>query len=293
MNSKILSLAERHLLKKLIDRGQSVVTYYTFYRLMQAMHKERKGLYLRNETPTVDDHFKYLRNMCRDDVIRPDNDYGKRLIRVLDIPGQSTEEVVCTADPLCYVSHLSSMHRWGLTNRSPKPLICTRPDRISATAQLSEIMTSHPDGLPPERLRMKCFGHPDKVRNRTVTMVESKKAGASINIRGTGVRIATIGQTFLDMLLYPKLCGGMSHVLDVYDEHADAWLEEIVDSVDSVSINLVKSRAGYILEERLGLRHKKIESWKVSAQRGGSRKLDPSKDYAPNFSETWMISLNV
>lgn len=276
-----------------MDKGQSVVTYYTFFRLMQTMYKERKGLYLRREIPTVEDHYRYLRKMCRANVIRPDNDYGKRLIRVLDIPGQSAEEIVCTADPLCYVSHLSAMHRWGLTNRSPKSLICTRLHRKALTAQLFDMMTSHPDGLPPERCRMKYVSHPATVRNRPIYMVESKKPGTAVYLRGTSIRIATIGQTFLDMLQYQKLCGGISHVLDVYDEYADVWLEEIVDSVDSVNNNLVKSRAGYILEERLGLEHVKIDSWKASAQRGGSRKLDPSKPYVPKYSEDWMISLNV
>ena len=288
-----LSRAENYLLDKLMVREQSVVTHYTFFRLIQAMYKERKGLYLRHEIPTAEDHYKYLRNMRKANVIRYDKDYKKRLIRVLRIPEQSTEEVVCTADPLCYVSHLSAMQRWGLTNRSPKPLICTRPDRKTSTAQLLDMMANHPDDLPPERLRMKHIGHPDKVRNRTISMVESKKLGTAITLRGTGIRIATIGQTFLDMMQYPKLCGGMPHVLDIYDEYADIWFEEIVDAVDSASSKLVKSRAGYILEERLGLKHEKIESWKALVQRGGSRKLDPSKAYAPNFSEAWMISLNV
>ncbi len=56
---------------------------------------------------------------------------------------------------------------------------------------------------------------------------------------------------------------------------------------------LIKSRAGYILEERLGLHHPCVESWKAFGQRGGSRRLDPARDFAPVFSETWMISLNV
>ena len=85
----------------------------------------------------------------------------------------------------------------------------------------------------------------------------------------------------------------MSHVLDVYDEHAATWLSEIVDSIDLAGSKIVKCRAGYILEERLGLEHKKINSWKKFAQRGGSRKLDPTKKFAPRFSESWMISLNV
>ena len=111
--------------------------------------------------------------------------------------------------------------------------------------------------------------------------------------RGSSVRLSTIGQTFLDMLQKPDLCGGMYHVLDVWEEHAETYLNDIVAAVETASSGIVKSRAGYILEERQGLHHPGIERWKVSGQRGGSRKLDPAKEFAPTFSATWMISLNV
>ena len=291
--SRKLTRAEKFLLDLLIEIGQSAVTHYTFFRSMQVMYRERKNLYLKHDTPTTEDQFRFIRNMYKAGVIRYDMDYGNRLIRVLDISEQSTEEIVCLADPLCYVSHLSAMHRWGLTDRSSKALFCTRPDRKTSTKKLMHMMSNHPDGVPPKRVRIKYIKHPDTVRNRRIYMSESKYAGATMNIPGTGLRLSTIGQTFLDMLQYPKLCGGMPHVLEVYEEHAEFWLEEIVDSVDSVTSGIVKTRAGYILEERLGLEHMKIESWKSLAQRGGSRKLDPSKAFLPEFSETWMISLNV
>ena len=289
-----LSRAEQYILDKLFEIGQSAVTHYTFFRLIQVMYRDGKGLYLQHETPTAKDHYKYLRNMREANVIRHDKDYQQKLIRVIDIAEKSTENIICIADSLCYVSHLSAMHRWGITNRSPKPLICTRPDRKTSISQLYDTMTNHIDSLPlpPKRFHLKYIRHPDAVRKRPVRMVESKKAGTSINLRGTNVRVASLGQTFLDMLQQPHLCGGIPHVLDVYDEHAESWLDEIVASVDSVKSSLVKSRAGYILEERLGLNHDKIESWKSSVQKGGSRKLDPSKSFAPDFSETWMLSLN-
>ena len=291
---KKLSRAEQYILDKLFENGQSVVTHYTFFRLIQAMYRDGKGLYLRHESPSAEDHYKYLRNMREANVIRYDKDYQQRLIRVIDIAEISTEDIICIADSLCYVSHLSAMHRWGITNRAPKPLICTRPDRKTSILQLSDMMKHHSDSLPlpPKRFHLKYIRHPDTVRNRQVYVVESKKAGTSINLRGTNVRVASLGQTFLDMLQQPHLCGGIPHVLDVYDEHAEFWLDEIMESVDSVKSSLVKSRAGYILEERLGVNHEKIESWKSSTQKGGSRKLDPSKSFAPDFSETWMLSLN-
>ena len=290
---KKLTRAENYLVDMLKAKGQSIVTHYAFFRLIQAMFREGKNLYLKHNAPTEKHHYRYLRNLYKAGVIRYDEDYGSRLIRILVVSEQSTEEIVCYADPLCYVSHLSAMHRWGLTDRSSKVLICTRPDRRTATVHLSNMMSNHLDFLPPKRLRLYYIGHPPTVRERLVRMFESKTAGVSINLRGTGIRLATIGQTFLDMLQRPELCGGMSHVLDIYVEHAENWLEEIVASVDSASGKLVKSRAGYILEERLGLHHKKFQTWKDLGQRGGSQKLDPTKAFASEYSESWMISLNV
>jgi predicted transcriptional regulator of viral defense system len=95
------------------------------------------------------------------------------------------------------------------------------------------------------------------------------------------------------MLQKPAICGGMAHVIEVWQEHAAIYLNEIVTSIDKATSGLVKSRAGYLLEVKMGLRHEMIEKWKLLGQRGSSRKLDPSKPFASTFSETWMISINV
>ena len=100
-----------------------------------------------------------------------------------------------------------------------------------------------------------------------------------------------MAQTFLDTLLRPDLCGGMGHVLDVWAEHALAHLEDVVRVVDVAPTAIAKVRAGYILEERLGLSHPTVTGWRKFAQRGGSRVLDPDQPFAPTFSETWMLSL--
>ena len=291
--SKKLTRADDYLAKMLTQKEQAVITPYAFFQLIQVMYREGKSLYLRDADPNEEIYYRRRRNMYKAGILRNDGDYGSRLIRVLTVSEQSAEEIVCLADPLCYVSHLSAMQRRSLTDRSSKALICTRPTRKISTAQLSNMMSNHPSPSPPKRFRLYYIGHPKTVRNRPLRVFESKAAGAFINVRGRDMRLATIGQTFLDMLQQPELCGGISHVLDVYDEYAKFWINQIVASVDSSNSSIVKCRAGYILEERLGLDDKRIESWKTLAQRGGSRRLDPSKAYASKYSETWCISLNV
>ena len=95
------------------------------------------------------------------------------------------------------------------------------------------------------------------------------------------------------MLTEPGLCGGTRHVLDVWEKEAELWVEEIIKAVDQLDSKIAKVRAGYILTEVMDIDHPTIHNWEQYAQRGGSRKLDPDAEYAPVFSEKWMISINV
>ena len=241
----------------------------------------------------IADYIRIVADLKKTAVVAADRDYGKRVIRVLAVSDLPAEDVVCLVDPTCYVSHLSAMQRWGLTDRRPDALALTRPDRRTATQRIQNYMRKALGEDQTTPLPLRIMGHPERVRRRAVQVHESKAAGAFLKNRGSEFRLSTIGQTFLDMLQRPDLCGGMSHILDVWEEHAENYLDDIVSAVDSCENGTVKSRAGYILEERLGLRHGTIESWKKFCQRGSSRKLDPTEAYAPTFSETWMISLNV
>ncbi len=291
-----MTRAGRHLADLLEKNGRPVLTPVEFYSLIRRMYQEspNKKLYLRKSDPSIDDYHRLKRILIHAGIVRIDRDYRTRALRILTISDRPTEEIACLIDPTCYVSYLSAMERWGLTNRSPKTLMLSRPDRKTALDKLrrhrQNILGECPDtNIFPLHL----IKHPARVRGGRVQLYMTKLAGANLTIRGSDTRISTIGQTFLDMLQKPALCGGMPHVLEVWEQHAEAHLDSIVDAVDTASNGLVKCRAGYILQEYLGLNHLRISSWKAFSQRGGSRKLDPSQNYAPMYSETWMISINV
>lgn len=290
-----LTRAGHHLAELLEENGKPVLTQFDFFQIVRKMYRDHgdEKLYLRSNSPTKDNYTRILSDLKKTAVVAPDRDYGKRVIRVLTISDLPAEDIVCLIDPTCHVSHLSAMQRWGLTDRRPDALALTRPDRRTATEKIRGYMREAlgEDETTPFPLRI--MGHPDRVRRRAIQVHESKTPSKYLRNRGSEFRLSTIGQTFLDMLQRPGLCGGMSHVLDVWEEHAETYLDEIISAVDSCLSNLLKSRAGYILEERLGLHHHVIESWKRFGQRGSSRKLDPTEAYTPTFSETWMISLNV
>ena len=285
----------RYLVEKLREANQPVITPYQFFRLIQEMYREGTMRSLRKDTVPKEKQFHiYYKRLFQADMIDPDPDYSSRLIRVRIVSSRPTEEIVCLADPLCHLSHLSAMQHWGLTNRSPSLITFSRPDRKTARDGLMAMMEDHPYPQPPNHFQLQYVNHPKQVRKREIKVTESRLLGDFVEAPDRPLRFTTIGQTFLDMLQRPELCGGMSHVLDVYDEHAAFWLSEIIATVNTCSKKVVKCRAGYILEERLGIQHKFIDKWKATApQRGGSCKLDPSRDYAPIYSETWMLSLNV
>ena len=289
-----LTRAGSYLAELLEKNGKPVLTQFDFFQIIWQMYRESSGkkLYLRRNTANHDDYGRLRSNLKEAGVIGTDRDYGSRVIRVLSISDLPAENVICLVDPTCYISHLSAMQRWGLTDRSPGALVLTRPDRKTATGRLLAYRTEALGEDEADSFPLTIVGHPARVRGRAVHIYESKAAGAFLKNRGSDVRLSTIGQTFLDMLQQTALCGGMSHVLDAWEEHAETYLDDIVAAVDTATSGIVKSRAGYILEERLRLHHRGIEHWKAIGQRGGSRKLDPAKDFAPTFSETWMISLN-
>ena len=289
-----LTRAGRYLAESLRKYGKPILTRFEFFWMIHRMYRKASGkrLYLRRDTPSRDDYDRLKSSLKKASVIRADQDYKKYALRVLAISDLPAENIVCLIDPTCYISHLSAMQRWGLTNRSPRALILTRPDRKTAGDQLRTMAEAMGEDDTNPFFPPKPVDHRPRVRNRPIRIYQSKTSGTFVRIRGEHARLSTIGQTFLDMLQKPNLCGGMSHVLDVWEEHAETYLDEIFTAVDTATSGVVKCRAGYILEERLGLHHRRIEPWTAFNQRGGSRKLDPAKDYAAAYSEKWMISIN-
>lgn len=232
-------------------------------------------------------------------VIAEDADFRSGVYRIVQSTrAGSAEEVACIADPFCYVSHLSAMQRYGLTDRTPQALHLSTPARplwnkLWAAQCAPKLREDLGGEFLPGFARP---GFKNQLRRREVIVHETVHPGEPIDVRGERTRIASVGRTFADMLIEPGLCGGMRHVIEVWEREAGDWAEMIIPEVDRVHgprTDIVKVRAGYLLQERLGMTDPRVLAWKAFAQRGGSRKLDPEGDYAPTFSADWMISLNV
>jgi predicted transcriptional regulator of viral defense system len=221
----------------------------------------------------------------------------KSVFSLLGRSHDSVEDIVCTVDPFCYVSHLSAMEYHGLTNRVPSKLFISSPApklwkgyaRAKMEKDLKGDLGIYNQNNMPELKRTRF----EKIDRREIHRFSSVHWGAYKNIKGRMMRVSTIGRTFLDMLKNPELCGGINHVLEVFEEHAESYQQLIIDEVGQHGGPIDKVRAGYILDERLKLEFNEKKDWLKSVQRGGSRKLDASSEYEPVWSEKWCLSLNV
>ena len=268
----------------LLARDLPVVTFYDFYVLGHQLFHSKAW---KNEPLKRMPHYW--------DQLRAKNAIRRlEARRALVSDSDFTSGVWRIADPFAYVSHLSAMQRYGLSDRSPQALHLTTPKRDRWNALRSErALRDLPEVQRLESPILNRPGFRDTIRRRPVVVHVSSHPWTPSRVSGEETRITSIGQTFADMLTEPSLCGGMHHVLDVWENEASQWVQEITAAIDQLDVKIVKVRAGYILSEVMDIDHPALHNWEKFAQRGGSRKLDPDAEYAPEFSERWMISINV
>jgi predicted transcriptional regulator of viral defense system len=285
--------------KSINDNDLPVITFYEFFVLgYHLFHKKALNGEPLKRLPHGWDQTRAknaLRRLEARKTLVMDSDFRSGVWRVTQSTrAGSAEEVACIADPFAYVSHLSAMQRYGLTDRSPQALHLTTPKRpLWNNLRDERLHEDLPDLDQIEASVLNRPGFKDKIRRRPIVVHVSSHPWTPAPVSDEKTRITSIGQTFADMLAEPKLCGGIRHVLDVWEKEAEPWTEEIIQTVDLLDSKIAKVRAGYILTEVMDIDHPTIHNWEQYAQRGGSRKLDPDAEYAPVFSEKWMISINV
>ncbi len=288
------------LVQLLGDSGLPLVTEYDLYQrarpiVASGQYQGRKitrlpAIWQQNQLRAM------IRNLVKRRVLAADDDFKAGVWRVVQaITAATAEEAICLVDPFAYISHLSAMQRYGITDRAPEALHLTTPARALWTRLRNERMARDYDGESPDAdlPQLIRIGFHDAVRRRPVVLHETGHPADPAPIAGNASRIVGIGRVFVDMLDQPELCGGIHHVLDCFERHADTWFDDIVAAVDAFDSPIVKVRAGHILDERLDIASPAVMRWLGCAQRGGSRKLDPYTPYGSRYSEKWMIALNV
>lgn len=277
-----------------------VISKYHFSLIVSKIFRNKvcKGevVNLQKDFAESSDVNRYLKKLLSEGVLFP----HKNISNIFTLLGRSEGDpgdIVCTIDPFCYISHLSAMSYHGLTDRIPGKLFLSSPSVSTwpsfAREQMKKDLGSDYETYCINKLPMLTRSKIQKINKTEVHFFSSKHLGAYKNVRGRAIRVSTIGRTFLEMLKNPELCGGINHVIDVFEEYGEKYLRLITDDIDKNGTQIDKVRAGYILDEYLNIDNEVVESWSSFAQRGGSRKLDPSSEYIAEWSDKWKISLNV
>lgn len=283
------------------DVETPVVTRYQLGLILHRLYRDKtyagEKIRIQKEQAGEAEFRKRLASLEATGILKEHPDFHGTVYQVLGRKPEGTEEVACSIDPFCYISHLSAMAHHGLTNRLPTRLFVSSPPaplwkqeaRKRMERDLGAEMDAYLEAGLPALVRMKM----EKIGRMEVHRFSTVEWRAYTNMRGRVSRVSSVGRTFLDMLRNPELCGGMNHVVEAFQEHAGVFLQPIADEIDRHGAPIIKVRAGYILDELMGLKNGKIDGWTAFAQRGGSRKLDPAGEYVPRWSERWSLSLNL
>lgn len=282
------------------DNEIGLINDYDLFKLYSALIKaknyEGTKLHIRNSSPELSQFKRFRSSMIRKGFLRPAEREKSSVYRISGGATYSIEDYCCYADPFCYISHFSALQRYRLTNRNPQHLTLSTPNRsIWNKKRLSlidaEISNQQEQIIALQLLKKISFKQ--KIKNRPILVHETSSPDETITIKNSATRIPKIGELFNQTLDKPQWCGGIIHVLEIWDTHAKDYLNEIIASISTTSSKIVKVRAGYILEERLGITDQRINKWVTAAERGSSRKLDPETPYNSFYSEKWMLSINV
>ncbi|WP_156419734.1 MULTISPECIES: hypothetical protein [unclassified Sphingopyxis] len=285
------------------DSGVSVISEFGLYILARKLFADRgyAGIPIppRNRNLT----YRRARNLVSEATCDPEWQDERRLPRDEDfsstlftVAPAGTVSVMLAADPFACLSHGSALSFHGLAPEPPEVHLVT-PERAQWQQQANAIVESvmgwpfeeiEADELPFRPTRP--VPHRD-VRGRVVHRHEMRHP-IVMEQRGE-LRAAAIGETFRDALDKPDWCGGIEAVIDVWRRHALKHLDAIIATVSASSEKILRVRAGYLLEEVLGIDDIRITAWAADAQRGSSRKLDSAAPYASRFSARWMLSINV
>lgn len=292
--------ANKALALSLGELSSPIVTEYQLglmvYRLYERKEYRGESINLQKVEAERGDYRKYRDQLITEGILSEDRQLPHGVFTILGAKKWAPEDVVCLVDPFCYVSHLSAMEYHGLTDRIPAKLFISSPENTEwkqfaakkMRKDLGEKYESYCElGLP--RLTKVKFS---RIGKNEVHRSNSRHLGAFKNVRGRDVRVSTIGRTFLDMLRQPDLCGGINHVIAVFQENAETYLRLIVDEFEAHGKKIDKVRAGYILDELMEIDNPRVKSWQSLAQRGGSQKLDASSEYLPEWSDRWCLSIN-
>lgn len=268
------------------------------------MEKEYKGerVQVRTNNPSGIQFRACIEKLERSSVIEPMDQPGSpwflheesNYYLVSPYKEKPYAEIICSLYPYGFISYITAMSWYGITDRIPKKIYYISPSRNlwkkKSSADITERIgryTKSFDFVPFFPKEMRVSGY-DLVVMETQNYIEPLEGEG-------GVRVVEIGQLFIDMTRMPEFSGGESHVIEVYAEYGYAFRKKIIKQLIKKGTSIDKARVCFLLENVCGVSSSQIEKWKVeeSGKRGGSRKFSHRNQFSPYYSPSWGISINV
>jgi predicted transcriptional regulator of viral defense system len=112
-------------------------------------------------------------------------------------------------------------------------------------------------------------------------------------IQGVKVKTTDLERTLIDGLRAPKYCGGLNEVFKAWIRSVDNFdIDILVDYTERINSSIIYQRVGFVLE-KIGFSHPSFDFWKQNkSPRGGSRLLNPNKEFSSNADNNWNLSIN-
>lgn len=210
--------------------------------------------------------------------------------------------IICSIYPKTYISHLSAMRFYSITDRLPKvtQLVTMTRSEWKKQSQIDFLKFNESYNLDADTaLLYKKYSipFPNPQKGKLLNFpceTYSKSQLSPYTQMPDGTRIIAIGNLFIEMLENFTPCGGVDHVLDTYMEFGLIFKDEIFRSLPQYS-NVTQAKVGFIFEQLLGLKNNVFLSeikYKQKEIRGGSRKFISFEAYSDIYSPEWNISLN-
>lgn len=285
------------LLRRLSDMGRQIVSSW-----------RAKLLYQKHEDPFLDEKKvkKRLKKLENNKLITPLRK-GSNSLWQASSPyiNQSNNiyELANEAYPVGVLSYSTALEVLKLTDqRSHNIHVCLPNISISSLLEIDDSLRKHilpPDTELNDWQMNEAPGNANinNIWDHTIKAHSIKSDwifGTEIrDIEGVRVKTFSLERTLIDGLKNPKYCGGLNEVFKAWVRALDDIdMNTLVKFVELYDITILYQRVGFV-SKMLGLYHPKFEAWKENkAPRGGSRLLNPHKEYANSYDEEWNISIN-
>lgn len=213
-------------------------------------------------------------------------------------------ELANEAYPLACLSYSTALEVLNITDQRFNTIHLLEPrDSISNIPQEPDIIRSNV--VPPDTQLNDWQINDAPARtniqrawnNYTISPHKTKNTwifGTTIQeVQGVKVRTTSLERTLVDGLKIPDNCGGLNEVFKAWVRTLnDIHIDHIVEYTERYDSSILYQRVGYVCET-LGLNHKRFAHWKTNhTPRGGSRLLNPYKEYKKRHDKNWNLSIN-